>query len=130
MGWAVKYFSTNYWAMKCLALWFPGLRTIFWKISKTFRPLPPSDILNVRSLIENLDACEIQRKVIFEEIFWKVQDEGQLHIFHKSICCFVAAATPSLITPRILESLAGCLTESRTSDFYWILLSFRLPLIF
>ena len=35
-----------------------------------------------------------------------------------------------LLRPRILESLARCLTDLCTSDFYWIFLSFRLPLIF
>ena len=41
-------FRKNYWAMKYLGLWSPGLRRFFWKICKTLRPL--SYILNVRSL--------------------------------------------------------------------------------
>ena len=34
------------------------------------------------------------------------------------------------VWPKILESLAGCLTELCTSDFYWIFSSFQRPLIF
>ena len=34
------------------------------------------------------------------------------------------------VSPRILESLAGCLTELCASDFYWMFFSFRLSLIF
>ena len=33
-------------------------------------------------------------------------------------------------TARILDGLAGCLTELCASDFYWIFSSFRLSLIF
>ena len=35
-----------------------------------------------------------------------------------------------IIKPRMLESLAECLTELCASDFYWIFFSFRLSLIF
>ena len=42
-------FWKNYWAMKYLGLWSPGLRIFFWKICKTLHLLP-SYILNVRSL--------------------------------------------------------------------------------
>ena len=36
----------------------------------------------------------------------------------------------TLFPQKMLESLAGCLTELCTSDFYWIFFSFRLSLIF
>ena len=46
-------FWKNYWALKYLGLWFPGLRKTFSKNCKTL-PLhspPPSYMLNVRSLM-------------------------------------------------------------------------------
>ena len=49
MGRAMKHFQRNYWAMKYLALWSPGLLNLFWKISKTL--WPRCYILNVYSLI-------------------------------------------------------------------------------
>ena len=48
MGGTMKYFLKNYWAMKYLALWSPGLQIVFEKICKTLRS--PSHILNARSL--------------------------------------------------------------------------------
>ena len=37
-----------------------------------------------------------------------------------------ASTPPYCILPRMLKSLAGCLTELSASDFYWIFFSFRL----
>ena len=42
------FFKKSYWAMKYLALWYPGLQNVFCKISKTLRL--PSYIFNVDSL--------------------------------------------------------------------------------
>ena len=48
MGWAMKYFLTKLMGHEIFSSMSPGLWKIFWKISKTLRPL--SYILNVRSL--------------------------------------------------------------------------------
>ena len=44
MGEAIKFWK-NYWALKYLSLWFPGLRKVFWKICKTLRPPPPTYLM-------------------------------------------------------------------------------------
>ena len=46
---SMNFLQKSYWVRKYLALWFPGLRNIFWKISKTL--WSPSYILNVHYLI-------------------------------------------------------------------------------
>ena len=49
-------FWKNYWAMKHLGLWSPGLRNFFWQICKTLRPPPPRYLMYAPyDLINNLN---------------------------------------------------------------------------
>ena len=79
MGGAIKYFLKNYWAMKYLGLWSPGVRIFFEKFVKP--STTPSYILNVRSLnalnvyqinlYQNLKSCTESKCEIFPKSFTK-----------------------------------------------------------
>ena len=50
--------------------------------------------------------------------------------YHFPLNLLIERKFNELQKPRTLPSLAGCLTDLCTSDFYWIFFSFWLPLIF
>ena len=81
MGGAIKYFLKNYWAMKYLGLWSPGVRIFFEKFVKP--STTPSYILNVRSL----NALNVYQINLYQNlnIMHRIKMWNIPEIFHETI---------------------------------------------